>query len=470
MRSALVVSPDADAYHRIDAALEDHNVRYSESIDAALSAMSGERFDLIFQDLTLLRQHAGGDGYGAGMKPFWRLFPAIEIIVIIPRHMIRDGVMAVKAGASDYITLPVDPDEVRHVTDALYEDRQRASELDYLRRQTWEDNAQNMLYTHSPAMRQVLEKLRSAAPTMTTVMLYGETGVGKGVMASWIHRQSNRKDGPLISVHCGALPDTLLESELFGHEKGAFTGAVRRKPGKFEIAEGGTIFLDEIGTISQVAQIKLLQVLQERIFQRVGGEALLKADARIIAASNADLKEMSDSGDFRRDLYYRLNVFPVEIPPLRKRKEDIPSLVDFFIRKLNLQYGKEIRRIHPAVIEAFSEYDWPGNIRELENLVERAYILEKSSTLTPETFPEQIFPSSIPSASIHFDDLQTLSEVRKKALESVERQYLKKVLSRNSGKINTSAADAGISTRQFHKLLTKYGIQKERFKNCRGGG
>jgi DNA-binding NtrC family response regulator len=378
--------------------------------------------------------------------------------------MIRDAVKAVKAGASDYLTYPIDPEEVKYVTENLRDSSIVQSELDYLRGQFWEADALQIIQTKNPPMKTVFEKIRSVAPTKSTVLLMGETGTGKGVLAGLVHRHSNRRDAQFISVHCGAIPDTLLESELFGHEKGAFTGAVRRKLGKFEIAGGGTIFLDEIGTVTPSAQIKLLQVLQDGTFQRVGGEQTIAADVRVISATNVDLKEMCDQGRFRKDLYYRLNVFPIAIPPLRERIEDTPPLARRFLDKMREQGPKEVNEIDPRVLEAFRHYSWPGNIRELENLMERAYILETSDVLTPESFPSELFESEAFMASVPVDATFTLAEVKRKALEDVERNYLKELLGRHRGKIKESAEVAGITTRQLHKLMAKHGLRKEEFK------
>ncbi len=468
MKSIIVISKSQKSFRQIHDCLTEYEVSHVLTCESALTLLEKKRHDIIFTELQSCMTTAGpadpGNGYRTVFQTFWQICPSVEIIVITPQEMIREGVMAVKAGAGNYITAPINPDEVRYVTESLYEEQKKQSELDYLRDQFWEKDVGNMAHTCSAVMKQAFEKIRSAAPTLTTIMLYGDTGVGKGVMAGLIHRHSKRTDKPFISVHCGAIPDTLIESELFGHEKGAFTGAVRRKLGKFEIAQGGTIFLDEIGTITPAAQIKLLQVLQDRTFQRVGGEEVIRADVRVIAASNVNLKTMCDAGTFRRDLYYRLNVFPVDIPNLRDRKEDIPLLADYFVRQLNLMYGKEIQDVHPAVRTAFQHYDWPGNIREMENLIERAYILEKSIILTPESFPAEIFVTDIPAAPVRFNSTRTLMEVRRTTIETVEHQYLLDVLARNRGKINESARDAGISTRQLHKLLTRYGIRKENFK------
>ncbi|HIJ56216.1 MAG TPA: sigma-54-dependent Fis family transcriptional regulator, partial [Deltaproteobacteria bacterium] len=248
------------------------------------------------------------------------------------------------------------------------------------------------------------------------------------------------------------------------HEKGAFTGAVRRKIGKFEMAKGGTIFLDEIGTITPAVQIKLLQVLQDGTFSRVGGEALLNTDARIITATNSDLKRMADEGQFRRDLFYRLNVFPIDIPSLRERIEDLPHLVTVLLNTLNRELAKVIHNIHPHALSALKGYHWPGNIRELENILERALILETTTTLRPESFPADLFAGDISLAPAPIDSTETLADARQQAVEEFERQYLKELLSQNRGKINKSAEEAGVSTRQLYKLMTKYGIRKEDFR------
>ena len=328
----------------------------------------------------------------------------------------------------------------------------------------WSPDVLKEVNTRSPQMRQTFEKVKSVAPTKTTVLLLGDTGVGKGTLAKLIHQHSGRKNEAFIHVHCGALPDTLAESELFGYEKGAFTGAVKRKLGRFDNAQKGTIFLDEINTISSTMQIKLLQVLQDRIFQRVGGESSIEADVRVIAASNSDLQEMCDQGLFRKDLYYRLSVFPLEIPSLQQRSEDIPDWIDYLIDWFNKHYFKEIEDVDPLVVKALKEYSWPGNIRELENVIERAYILETSSVLRAESFPQELFAGINNTAEVVMDINQPLAEVRRQGLEHLERQYLKELLTVHKGRINCASETAGITTRQLHKLLTKYGIRKEDFK------
>jgi len=431
----------------------------------AFERLRERRSDFLFIDLQILLGSLSGNDYKAALQPFWHLYPSIQVIVMSSQDMIREAVMAVKAGASNYVTYPLNPEEVKYVVESTYESLIVQSELDYLRDRFWQSDSLDIVQTKSLDMKQVFDKIRSVAPTKSTVLLMGETGTGKGVLAKLIHRHSNRKEQPFISVHCGAIPDTLLESELFGHEKGAFTGAVRRKLGKFEIAKGGTIFLDEIGTITPSAQIKLLQVLQDGIFHRVGGEETIDANVRVIAATNTDLKKLSDDGQFRKDLYYRLNVFPIRIPSLAERKIDVPLFVDLFLKKLNKTFPKEIHDVHPQVLEALKNYSWPGNIRELENLLERAYILESSPMLNPMSFPSELFESAASNMTSSTASFLTLAEARRRGIAELERRYLKELLAKNKGKIKESADAGGISTRQLHKLMKKYELRKEDFKS-----
>jgi DNA-binding NtrC family response regulator len=442
--------------------------RRSFHVDEASTVRGGidlsrkRRYEFIFIDLDLIdeRQSESGDAF----RLLLQAFPSAEIIVMTPPERIREAVEAVKAGAANYVTHPLNADEVRYVVESIHEGIRAQSELDYLRDRFWQSDSLDVVQTRNPGMRDVFEQVRLVAPTKSTVLLSGETGTGKGVLAKLIHRHSNRREVQFIGIHCGAIPDTLLESELFGHEKGAFTGASRRKLGKFELAHGGTIFLDEIGTITPAAQIKLLQVLQDGTFQRVGGEALIETDVRIIAASNSDLGEMVDKGLFRNDLYYRLNVFPITIPPLRERREDIPQLTEIFLKQMNRFNHRGIHYIHPLVMDAFQRYLWPGNIRELQNLVERACILETSSILTPASFPTELFANEPSAGPIHVETQLTLADVRSRAVREAEMHYLRELLARTGGRINRTAKAAGVTVRQINKLMHKYGMKKEEFR------
>ena len=324
-----------------------------------------------------------------------------------------------------------------------------------------------MSLTRSQKMRDVYRKVQMVAPTRTTVLLTGETGTGKSYLAKLIHQLSARSSRQFISVHCGALPESLIESELFGHEKGAFTGASKTRKGKFELADGGTIFLDEIGTITPSAQIKLLHILQEKAFERVGGEKLIPCDVRIIAATNEDPAVLSEQGKFRWDLFYRLNVFPVEVPPLRQRTEDILPLAEQFIVNFRRDAGKNIRGIDPRAARALEEYSWPGNVRELENIVERACILEETDRIHAESLPLELLalrPEIQADSSTRSDTLMPLHAARFAAIEEFERRYLWALLQSCNGSIKRSADTAGITTRQLHKLMTRHHLDKKSFR------
>ncbi|MGD8513017.1 MAG: sigma-54 dependent transcriptional regulator [Deltaproteobacteria bacterium] len=465
MKAILVASRNESACHAIRATMgSEYEVEVTPSRARSLEMFGKKRHEFLFVDVETLLESIPDRNYKTALKSFWQLYPTAQIIVMSSQDKIREAVKAVKAGASDYLTYPVDPIEVRHVTDSVYESLVMESELDYLRDRFWQEDSLDVVRTQSPLMQAVFNKIRSVAPTKSSVLLVGETGTGKGVLARLIHQHSKRKDGPFIAVHCGAIPDTLLESELFGHEKGAFTGAMRRRLGRFEIAQGGTAFLDEIGTITPSAQIKLLEILQEGTFHRVGGEDTIEANVRVVAATNTDLEEMCDQGQFRRDLYYRLNVFPVDIPPLRQRMEDIAHIVEVILGKLNKFHSKEIREVDPDVLEALRGYSWPGNIRELENVLERSYIIAESTTLSLETFPVEIQQCRIPGGLPSISTSLSLAEARRKGVEEIERAYLAEVLREQRGRIKDTAEAAGISSRQLHKLMKKYGLTKERFK------
>lgn len=465
MQNVLVITDQLDIFKQISQSLgTDYRVEHSRTLHDALPSLHDSRYEIVFgqQDYFVDTDRSIDP---EPIESIAGIYPPVHIIVITPRDRIRQSVQLIKKGASDYIVSPVNSEEVRLVAKAVREATIQKLELNYLRDRFWRSESLSVIQTGSPLMQKVYEQVRSVAPTKATVLLIGETGIGKSFLARLIHQHSNRREAQFISVHCGAIPDTLLESELFGHEKGSFTGAHRKKLGKFEIAKGGTIFLDEIATLTPAAQIKLLQILQEKTFSRVGGEEVIKADTRIITATNADLKGMSNGGQFRKDLYYRLNVFPIELPPLRQRPEDISVLVKHFLQQLNREHGKQIDGVHPRVLSALKHYHWPGNIRELENLMERAYILEGTTNLTPEGFPEDLFGGEAMSAVLSVDSQTTLAEARKAAVEDCERQYLKDLFIRNRGRVNKSAEEAGITTRQLNKLMHKYEIRKEEYKN-----
>jgi DNA-binding NtrC family response regulator len=464
MNKVLVATQNIEAHAVIrDCFQNRYRVERARDWTHCVDLLKAARYDYLFVDVEFFPADTVEDPRKS-LHAIWSIAPDVETVILSSQARIRDAIRFVKEGATQYLTYPLDPSEVKYLIDTIGQEVRLYAELKYLRDRFWRRESYDILRTESLRMKEVFDKVRAVAPTDTTVILTGETGTGKGVIANLIHQHSSRSRHQFISIHCGAIPDTLLESELFGHEKGAFTGAVRRKLGKFEIANHGTLFLDEIGTISPSMQIKLLNVLQDRTFQRVGGETDLRADVRIITATNADLKSMVDSEQYRRDLYYRLNVFPIEIPSLKERREDIPLLVHTFLERLNQGSYKIIQNVAPGVMDALKAYSWPGNIRELENIIERAYVLETTSLLTPGSFPGELFQKSDEHSFLPVDTSLPLDTVRRQAVEQVERQYLVTLLSRHHGRINATASAAGIGVRQLHKLMTRHNLRKEDFR------
>jgi len=471
MRSILINTSEKLAAKTLSKALkEDYSISFVADFDVFSPNNQGnETFDALFIDIdTLLKGVSLKNSFSeikTAFRKIRKILPGVEVVVMTYQERIRETINLIKAGASSYLTYPIDSVEIQNVMESIQDTKQIQLELDYLRDQFWQIDALELIRTNSPIMQDVFNKVRTVAAKKVTVLLTGETGTGKGVISRLIHQHSKRNSDQFISVHCGAIPDSLLESELFGHEKGAFTGASQQKLGRFEIANNGTIFLDEIGTITPSMQVKLLQVLQDNVIQRIGSEQAIDVDIRIIAATNEDLNQRRLDGTFRGDLFYRLNVFPIEIPPLRQRQEDIALLVETFLSRLNALYGKEINYIHKEVLEAFRLYDWPGNIRELENLMERGYLLEESDTLGPACFPKELFSASNVQTSVALNTDITLADFRKNSYKTLEQQYLGKVLAKHHGSIGKTAQTAGITPRQLNRLMQKHKLRKEIFKN-----
>ena len=348
----------------------------------------------------------------------------------------KTAVEAMKLGAADYLTKPVDTEQLLEIVDSVSETTEKP-EVPYT-----EDYHFTGVYSQS-GLGKIIEQLKMVAPLDATVLITGESGTGKELIARSVHENSPRKDGPFVSVNCAALNENLIESELFGHMKGAFTGASANKEGRFEIADGGTIFLDEIGELPSSVQAKLLRVLQEQTFERVGGTKTIKVDVRIITATNRDLLKEVDKGDFREDLYFRLAVFPVHLPPLRERKEEIPLLVDYFIEKYADKFGKLIKGAEAEFLTKLKKYSFPGNIRELENIIERSIILNKGDKLSPMSLPELKSANGSPG---------TL-DVREN-----ERDLIRKALEKTGGNKTKAAEILGISRRTLHTKINEYDL------------
>ncbi|MGO1470817.1 MAG: sigma-54-dependent transcriptional regulator, partial [Tissierella sp.] len=362
---------------------EGFEVLSAENGEEALKIFRREESDLVILDLKMPK--INGIEVLRNIKD---TNPKIPVIMITAHGSTDVAVEAMKLGALDYISKPFDIEELRVIIRKALEYKKLNDEVNYLKG-VLKEKTTKLIYK-SKIMDDLVKLVHKAAPTEATILILAESGTGKELIADLIHECSYKSSGPLIKINCGALPENLLESELFGYEKGAFTGAVSRKKGKFELSQGGTIFLDEIGEISEAMQVKLLRVLQEKEFQRVGGEETIKGDFRVIAATNKDLKEMVENQEFREDLYYRLNVIPISIPPLRERKEDIPLLIDYFIEKYSLQMGKPKMRINEKALNKMINYKWQGNIRELQNIIERCVILSLGNVITEEILPSNI--------------------------------------------------------------------------------
>ncbi len=410
-----------------------------ENAGDALTRLAEQRWDAALVDI---KMH-GTDGIEL-QRRMHEVDPELIVIIMTGYASVETAVTALKNGAYDYVTKPLDPDEIAHLVKNALAHKRVAQENVLLRETVAEVARPGELIGQSTAMRKIFDAIETVGPTDATVLVTGESGTGKELVARAIHQASPRRFHPLVVIHCGALTETLLESELFGHEKGAFTGAQYRKKGKFEIAEGGTVFLDEIGDITLKTQTDLLRVLQEREITRVGGNQIIKVDSRCIAATNKDLEKLIEEGKFRPDLFYRLNVFRIELPPLRARREDIPPLVDHFVRKFSLAMNKRITRVSPAAMNQLQQQPWVGNVRELENAVERAMVVGQEPELHEQDF---IFkPQSVAAAS-----------ASGKKLEEMERAHILRVVEECGGNQSHAAEILDIDRVTLYHKLKKYG-------------
>ncbi|MDX9871552.1 MAG: sigma-54 dependent transcriptional regulator [Clostridia bacterium] len=382
----------------------------------------------------------------------------VLVIMMTAHGTIETAVQAMKMGAFDYLVKPFNLEEIKLMIQKAFKMRQISAELTVLREVTADSNLHNIIF-ESPMMQDVLHLANIVSKNDTTVLLRGESGTGKDLLARYIHANSARAEYPFVKIHCGALPDTLVESELFGYEKGAFTGAIGRKYGKIELAKGGTLFLDEIGEIPLQTQIKLLRILQDRDFERLGGTETLKTNARFIAATNKNLEEAILQKEFRTDLFYRLNIFPIHIPPLRERREDLPKLTEHFIQHFCRELGRPPLTLSAETLLLLQLYDWPGNIRELENTIERAVILTMGEQITPQVLPQNINKFRGPSPEIFAPSESDRS--LKDVMGDIEKQIIKKVLKETSGNRSKAADKLGISRRALHYKLVEYQLAEE---------
>ena len=385
-----------------------------------------------------------------------------EVIIMTGFAQISTAVEAIKLGAFDYVPKPLSPDQLIVAVGKAIESRELRSENRYLHRELESRYKFDNMVGWGKEMQVVYDLVTRVSTTNTTALIRGESGTGKELIARAIHFNSPRKTMRFVAVDCGALHENLLESELFGHVKGAFTGAISAKKGLFEIADGGTLFLDEIANTSARLQVKLLRVLQERVFTPVGHAQELKADVRLIAATNEDLNVMVAEGTFRADLFYRLNIVPIHVPPLRKRKEDIPALVMHFLKKFRKETGCDVSEIAPDALSLLVDYRWPGNVRELENAIHRAVVLSTGQTIVSKQLPAEIRDNSlrltvsVPKTSEELK--QRKKELREKAVEEVERLFVTEALKKNGWNVSHAAADVGMQRRNFQALMRQHHI------------
>ncbi len=426
----------------------------AENAEEALRMIEKYSYDLVLTDIRL----PGMDGIEL-LQKIKESYPATEVIVITGYGSVDTAVKAMKLGAYDYIEKPFRPDELATLVERALERKSLREENIRLREEVTHHYIKNIV-GKSKAIEHVFRLIHSVAPTSSTVLIIGESGTGKELVAKAIHYNSPRRDNPFVVVDCGTLPKDLIEAELFGYRKGAFTGATSDKRGLIEEADGGTIFLDEIGELPLSVQSKLLRVLQEKEFRPIGDKRPKKVDVRFIAATNRDLEQLVRDGVFREDLYYRLNIFPIKVPPLRQRKEDIPILSYHFLRKHSEELGKDVKSITAEAMKLLLEYNWPGNVRELENTIQRAILLTTDEKIKPEdlTFLTVTLGHNIPQ------NIQQLKEtkkrLRKASVEEVERLFVLDALRRADWNVSRAAKDVGMQRPNFHALMKKHGIRR----------
>ena len=425
--------------------LQEHNY-FAEAVEdghRAVAAVREESWDVVLLDLRM----PGMDGMEV-LKKVKEISPQSVVIMMTAYASISSAVQAMKQGAYDYVVKPLDVDQLTLMLQRIVEHQQLITENILLKKRLTEKYQFEDIIGRSEAMQEVFEVIKAVSDTNATVLITGETGTGKELVARAIHSNSPQRYGPFVAMSCGALPETLLESELFGYEKGAFTGADRAKKGRFELANGGTLFLDEVGDISIKTQIKLLRVLQERSFHRLGGTHPIEIDVRIISATNRDLAAAIQKENFRSDLYYRLNVVSIQLPPLRERKEDIPLLAAHFINKYNLEFNKKFDRVERKAVDLMMDYHWPGNVRELENVIERAIVIDQGPEVKVHLLP--------------FCNIEMVTEEEPQSLQEIERLHIEKMLEHHDWNIARTARLLQIDRSTLHKKIKKFGLQRRK--------
>ncbi len=465
-RTVLIVDDEPGHRMMVRAVLEDDGwtVLEADSGERSLAVLGEAAESDTFPDVAMVDMKMPGMDGMQLLKELQIRRPGMPVVLLTAFGSVGSAVDAMKKGAFDYLTKPADNDELTAVMGKAFEYYRLVKENVRLKAQV---GGEADFIGASPGIERVRDLISQAGPAEATVLILGQSGTGKELVAEGLHRASHRINRPLIKVNCAALPDDLLESELFGYEKGAFTGAIKDKPGRFQLADGGTLFLDEIGELPGVLQAKLLRVLQEKTVEPLGSVRTIKVDTRIIAATNRDLKKEVDAGRFREDLYYRLAVLEIRIPPLCERKEDLPLLVSFLLRRLGNKNNKIIRTVTPAFLDALSGYDWPGNVRELENVLERALILSRADALGPDLLPSQITGAREAAMNMSLDmngDAEFGGAPHgmssPASLEEAEKLAIMRALEENGNHREHTADALGISRRTLQYKLKKYGLTR----------
>jgi two-component system NtrC family response regulator/two-component system response regulator HydG len=423
-----------------------YDVRLAADGEEALALVAATSPDILLTDLRMPR--LSGDEL---LERVRKAFPDVAVVLMTAHGTIASAVRALRAGAEDYLTKPIDVDELEHLLAAVLARRRLASEARLLRERLDDKYRFENIIGRSPAMLEVFRLVEQVAPSPASVLITGESGTGKELIAQALHQRSPRRQAPFVKVSCAALPETLLESELFGHERGAFTGAVARRAGRFEIAAGGTVLLDEIGDVPLGMQVKLLRFLQERQFERLGGNQTQTVDVRVIAATHQDLQARILEGQFREDLYYRLNVVEIAMPPLRARADDIPLLVEFFVRKSAAANGKAITGPTPEALALLREAAWPGNVRQLEHAIERAVVLARGDGLGPDLFPGLVRQEQDPGPAVAGGP-----PVPGSSLDDIERDAVIRTMESVGGSVTRAAAILEISPRAIQYKMKRY--------------
>jgi DNA-binding NtrC family response regulator len=466
-RGILIVEDEEGARTKLQALLQtDAGLRVDTTKDGdqALKQLVENNYSVLITDLRMPRL----DGMQL-LKEVQRRGLPVTVIVTTGYGSIDEAVQAIRMGAYDFLTKPIDVDNLRLVLQRALRDRALQDEVAMLRSQLQSRFQFHNVLSKNPRMHAAFELIANVAHTTTTVLIEGETGTGKEQVARAIHQASVGRTGPLVAVNCAALPENLLESELFGHEKGSFTSAIASRKGRFELADGGTMFLDEVGDVPPSMQAKLLRVLQERQIERVGGQQAIEVDVRVIAATNRSLQKLVKEGRFREDLYYRLNVVKIDLPPLRDRPEDIPLLAQHFAEKY-AGAGKLPKTVSPQAMEALLNYRWPGNIRELENAIERAVVTSRDNVIPVENLPSDVLIPAAPRSPFSIDLDRSLPDLLRDVTVKVEQQYIKKALKKARGNVGRCARICGLSRRSISAKIAEYKLEKSSFKEIEDRG